>query len=550
MQKSLYLFFAIWIQIVVVCAQETTIIDISIYDQKFPAVEDSIAKYTLLSKDAYRAGNLKTFKAYSNVILAMAKANNLEDTKIRTLVNIAIYYQQTDQYEKSLDTYLEAEKLAEKLPEDSYIKSLIKTNLGNLYIAMGDYEMAIVAMKNVLLLAENHDNPDMFKNVAYSIIGTAYLNQKKFVKALEYMELSKELSIKSSRKDYLISSMINISECYLALHRFEDVLKNGQHILKLIDDKESIESKALTQLTIANAFLGLKKPSKALNPLTEAKEIAISGNFLKIKMNSHHQLSKVYESLGNLKSSLEEQKAYTETRDQYLKTLSKAKRLELEKETKNKTKIITHQEKSITLLSEEKQRYIFLGIVLVALLLVSSIFYWNKRKKLAEKSLQLKDDKLLLQNENEVLKDTLNALALKNQKREFSQKTTEIRSSKKTSLSPEDQKEYMKLILDYMEKKKPYLDHEIKQSDIANCLQISVHLFSEVLNVCFQKNFNSFINLYRVDTAKKMIQNPKFKDYKILAIGYEAGFPSKTSFNRVFKNLVGLTPSEFQKKYS
>ncbi|AXT60743.1 AraC family transcriptional regulator [Aquimarina sp. AD10] len=99
-----------------------------------------------------------------------------------------------------------------------------------------------------------------------------------------------------------------------------------------------------------------------------------------------------------------------------------------------------------------------------------------------------------------------------------------------------------------MDNEKPYLDFEIKQSDIAKNLSMTIHQFSEVLNVCLEKNFNSFINLYRVNEAKNLIKNPKYKDFKILAIGYEAGFNSKTSFNRVFKQLVGKTPSEYREE--
>ena len=97
-----------------------------------------------------------------------------------------------------------------------------------------------------------------------------------------------------------------------------------------------------------------------------------------------------------------------------------------------------------------------------------------------------------------------------------------------------------------MDKEKPYLDHEIKQSNIANDLSMSVHQLSEYLNACFKQNFNNFINIYRVEKVKELIKNPRYKDYKIIAIGYEAGFSSKSSFNRVFKNLVGCTPSEYQ----
>ena len=120
---------------------------------------------------------------------------------------------------------------------------------------------------------------------------------------------------------------------------------------------------------------------------------------------------------------------------------------------------------------------------------------------------------------------------------------------KNSSVTPEEQKKYMSLILEHMEKEKPYLDSEIKLSDVANNLSMSVHLFSEILNASFQRNFNSFINLYRVNEAKKLLKSSSYEHYKILAIGYEAGFPSKTSFNRAFKTLVGVAPSEFRNAF-
>ncbi len=550
MQKVLYTIFVLCINIISVFAQDSLDIDFSLYNKVVNSPQDSITKYKNLSREAYRVGDLNTFKTYSDIVLAIAIANDLEEIRVRSLVNIAIYYQQTDQYEKSLEAYLEAEKLVTVLPNGSYLKILIETNLGNLHNSLGNSELAILAMKKALELSKDHDNTEEFENVAYSVLGTAYLNQKKFHEALTYMKLSKKLAIKMNRDDNLIRTMINISECYLKEKKYEDVIKNSSEVLELITNKESIESKALTQITIGAAYIGLEKYAKALTPLEEAKDIGVSGGFLKIKMDAHNYLAQVYESLGKLKKSLGEQKAYTQTRDQYFKTLSKAQRLKVEKESEIKSDIISQQQESIVFLSKEKQLSIFAGVVLIILFIVSSIIYWNRRRKLKEESIQLQGDKLLLKSENEVLKDKLNTIALTNHKQKISEQNSQSKEFKKTSFSLQEQEKHMKNVLEYMEEKKPYLDHEIKQSDIAKNLDMSVHLFSEVLNACFKKNFNSFINLYRVDQAKQLMKNPKYKHYKILAIGYEAGFPSKTSFNRVFKNLVGLTPTEYQKKHS
>ena len=131
-------------------------------------------------------------------------------------------------------------------------------------------------------------------------------------------------------------------------------------------------------------------------------------------------------------------------------------------------------------------------------------------------------------------------------------KTSPIKSGakKKQLLTDTQRDEWVRHILYYMEAEKPYRDLEITQASLAKSLALNVHQLSEVLNDCFQKNFHSFINLYRINEAKQMIQNPKYQNYTLMDIGYEAGFKSKTSFNRVFKDLVGRTPSDFRKQSS
>ncbi|HDR67474.1 MAG TPA: helix-turn-helix domain-containing protein, partial [Bacteroidaceae bacterium] len=52
-------------------------------------------------------------------------------------------------------------------------------------------------------------------------------------------------------------------------------------------------------------------------------------------------------------------------------------------------------------------------------------------------------------------------------------------------------------------------------------------------------------NDYRVEEVKKRLQDPKFKHLTILAIAYESGFNSKSSFNTIFKERTGLTPSDY-----
>jgi AraC-like DNA-binding protein len=100
-------------------------------------------------------------------------------------------------------------------------------------------------------------------------------------------------------------------------------------------------------------------------------------------------------------------------------------------------------------------------------------------------------------------------------------------------------------LLRHMDAAKPYRKSDLKISDLADTVGIPTYQLSQLINEGFKVKFYDFINQYRVDEAKKLLVEDT-RGYKILAIAYEVGFNSKATFNRVFKNSTGLTPSEFR----
>ena len=98
-----------------------------------------------------------------------------------------------------------------------------------------------------------------------------------------------------------------------------------------------------------------------------------------------------------------------------------------------------------------------------------------------------------------------------------------------------------------MENEKPYLNNRLGLKDVAEYLNISVHHLSQVINEQLDKNFFDFVNDYRVTEVKNLLRDPKHKQFTLLAIAYDCGFNSKSSFNSVFKKITGLTPSSYVK---
>jgi AraC-like DNA-binding protein len=70
-------------------------------------------------------------------------------------------------------------------------------------------------------------------------------------------------------------------------------------------------------------------------------------------------------------------------------------------------------------------------------------------------------------------------------------------------------------------------------------------LVSNVINAGFHKNFNDFVNTYRIEAFQEKVKDPKLSHYSLLALAFESGFNSKSTFNRSFKKITGKMPSDF-----
>jgi AraC-like DNA-binding protein len=125
---------------------------------------------------------------------------------------------------------------------------------------------------------------------------------------------------------------------------------------------------------------------------------------------------------------------------------------------------------------------------------------------------------------------------------------TEQEKYAKSGLKEEQANKYLKTLISFVEEKKPYLDRDLTIQDLSSMTSIPRHYITQILNEKHKKNFFTFINEYRVKEVIERYSDPKFSNYTILAIAFDAGFNSKTTFNSIFKNQTGLTPSEYREK--
>ncbi|MCI1189380.1 helix-turn-helix transcriptional regulator [Hymenobacter sp. DH14] len=99
-------------------------------------------------------------------------------------------------------------------------------------------------------------------------------------------------------------------------------------------------------------------------------------------------------------------------------------------------------------------------------------------------------------------------------------------------------------LLRLMADEQPWLEPELTLTELAHRLRTHPALLSKVINAGCGQNFNDFVNTYRVQEARRKLADGRFAHYSLVGVALESGFNSKSTFNRVFKKLLGQAPSE------
>lgn len=101
----------------------------------------------------------------------------------------------------------------------------------------------------------------------------------------------------------------------------------------------------------------------------------------------------------------------------------------------------------------------------------------------------------------------------------------------------------------YMEREQPFLQKKLTLLQLADQFSVRPHALSRLLSFYFKKNFNQFVNAYRVNFVLSKLENQDcLKQYSLHGLGSYAGFASNSSFFTEFKKSVGLSPQAYCKQ--
>lgn len=101
-------------------------------------------------------------------------------------------------------------------------------------------------------------------------------------------------------------------------------------------------------------------------------------------------------------------------------------------------------------------------------------------------------------------------------------------------------------VIDLFEKEEIYRDSDLKITHLSLRLSTNRTYISKLINNEFKVTFSDFVNQYRVEEAKILLENDTQQRYSLSYISETVGFGSLSSFIRIFKDKVGVTPGRFR----
>lgn len=113
----------------------------------------------------------------------------------------------------------------------------------------------------------------------------------------------------------------------------------------------------------------------------------------------------------------------------------------------------------------------------------------------------------------------------------------EIAGDSKGNLSPAIRTAKIFITSNYM--------NDISLNDVANVVNLSSVYFSGLFKKEIGENFVDYLNRVRIDAAKVMLKDIR---YNVSEIAGRCGFSDTRYFARIFKRIVGITPSDYRKR--
>ena len=482
----------------------------------------------------------------------------------KTYDNISVIYSHFGKVDEAIDLRKKANHIYEKYNARSNLANGY-TWIGNFYKEQGKYDEALTLYLKSLEIYETEND---IKNSGYPLlnISSVFRYLKQYDRAREYGEKAKTAFVNSGNKSGEGIVMYRLALILLDEGKYADAIPVLLEAKTIFADTKNLYFETLANQVLGTCYIQLTEIDKASVYYKTALGNAEKMGDKVVLATMYQNIGGEYSAKGFYKKALEYlQKSkliFTELNDKhtlkelasnmvelhaklnqpdsvgaYLKLFRQLSDSLYDQQTTTavaemQTKYETgKKEQEIQLagikIRQQKSRVIFLTILVFVLLINSLLFY------------------LYLQNKHK--KNLLIAKAKMEHDLIFKE---EAKSKIRNSVSDQTTKKVLEKLVYEIETRKCYLDPDLNISTLAQKIGTNREYLSQIIHKTYNKNFNDFVNYYRVQEAveilKKIVAGEQ-EDWTMDIVAEKSGFKYTSTFYPAFKQVMSMSPSEFKK---
>ncbi len=408
-------------------------------------------------------------------------------------------------------------------------------NIGNILSVTGNRNDEIKYYNKAYRIAEQiHDTINLI-NVLNNI--GLYYKKSNPDSTLYYYQKAVLLNKSGNYNSNVLSVKYNIARLYLLGNDFKNALEKFNEVLDISKKEHINKGIVMATVGISQVYKEEGDKKKSYEILKNAERLSDSLGDVSLKMQIIDDLYKYHKEEGNYKEAfilLSELKHHNDSVLSYEKQLTihqLEKLLQTEKKEAENKRLNSEIENQKQLLNSKT----FIIVLLIVIVLLSLFFAWKGYNLFRERSNAYN----VLMKKYIDEKEPKDAIAEKEQ----------TDSNNVISQQNEDEVEsepILEKLIYYYQTEKPYLNPKLKVEDVALTLNCTQKQISSSIKQNNDSNFNMFTNKFRVEEAKKLMENLNDSFYKIESIAYDSGFGSKSGFYIVFEQFTGVKPSYYR----
>lgn len=488
-----------------------------------------------------------------------------------------IYYLQSN-YTKALQMYINALEICKESDYKTYI-SRVYNNVGNIYSMFRDYPHAKEYYRQAFELCTPKSDKELINSILNNLIGVSC--ELNIDDARKYLDSLKALKLPADATyNYYLYTTYGIIDKWN--ENYESALKYyilSAHYAK--NSKASGQNTYASLFNISQIYFHLNQNDSALSYLKNCVDIAKKNGYLNYLVESYQSLSEFYRQIGDERQELAYKKKYLYLSDSIfnLKEFGKIKDIqslyEMEKIEKHVKQLADEQIINQNRIKSQSQ---IMLIILTAFAIIASLLiylYWQYRKlretnhSLFNRNIEMMSSEKAERKRRQIYEERLREkdamLAIWKQQNPNESNYSNLENQESSDNTDEDgignKVKYQNSNLDEMDKVQLQEAIEQVMNDTADFCSMGFSLeklsalvnskpkyISQIINEIYGKNFNTFLNEYRIREARnRLMDTATFGNYSIAGIAESVGFKSKANFNMVFKKITGFTPSDYLK---